>query len=432
MKKIVIIDSQEQRFEQDVLQFMNWLNKAYFNTEGDIVINLAFQEEKTIFSLEHLHPLGNIVVFDSIRRFKYAPAFDTFPLMWAKNFYELGYSVYLFPRPKNKGEDEKVKSFLRNINPILLFNPPLSLDTGYPIIKIVQEVPLWEGGGLSIKEMQAIKEKTEQCFVFCVERSWCKILREFGIKNVYFLPHFAPLEICYPTEHLEKSYDISFVGNLMRPQCNLPSEIKRLVDGHLKKKKEDYGYQFLSLLDKDIFELYNKAQGWEIMKAVHTNLGFHYENMRYFILSKLAEKYKITLWGWPWCIPEEFKKHPNIDYKGPARWVYLPIIFGLSKINLNVHRIVYDYATQERTFMFAFCKAFFLTDYKEIFKDFFPEVYKEITFRDISELNVKVDYYLTHESERREIVNYLYKEAISHHTMKQRAKQILKVMRGGK
>ena len=108
-------------------------------------------------------------------------------------------------------------------------------------------------------------------------------------------------------------------------------------------------------------------QKWQIVTTLHNAFGFVYENFRYFVLSKLAERYEIDLWGWPWIIPNEIKNHPKIKYNGPAYWLQLPIIFSTTKINLNIHRIVYDTGTQERTFILAFCKAFFLADNKEIF-----------------------------------------------------------------
>lgn len=292
-------------------------------------------------------------------------------------------------------------------------------------ITIVHDLPLWESA-FSRQEMEKAKN-TANYFLFCVDKTWCNILKDYGIKNVYFLPHYFPAELCYSVEDLPKMYRLSFVGNFLKPHFNSSLMLKTVVDFHLSQKKEDFHYDFISNVNKQIQRLYSKSK-WDVLTDLHESFGFNYENFRYFVLSNLVERYKLALWGWPWCIPEEFKKHPNVQYNGPAHWLQLPIIFGLTEINLNIHRIVYDSGTQERTFLFAFCKAFFLTDHKEIFRDFLPHVYRDITFSNLKQLFAKIEYFSQYEKERKDIVNYIYETALSKHTIKDRAKEILQVV----
>ena len=81
-----------------------------------------FREEATTFAgvspliLKHSRGLGEIVIFESYVEHPYAPAFNIFPLMWAKAFYELGYSVHLVFVPRSETDFIEVKNYIENIS----------------------------------------------------------------------------------------------------------------------------------------------------------------------------------------------------------------------------------------------------------------------------------------------------------------------------
>jgi len=441
MRKVIFIDNQNRRFESEVHTFMNLLNKQYFSTQDDIVFRLWPKENIQVVELPHPQELGKVLIFETTK-VNYAPAHNIFSLMWAKSFYELGYSVYLLDiAHKISGNLQQI---LEEINPDLIFDthnyvanqedlinmgfiPKANfLKLGCPIVLLIGELPLWTNGSLvSLKTLEMIKQYNALFTVLCHEKNWCYFFKKFDIKNVHFLPHFAPMEFSYPTDNLPKAYPISFVGNFLSPTHSLEDNLLALVNRHLSLKKQDFSYNFISAVMEEVFKEGDNKR-WDKLSQICNHIGYQYENMRYFILSTLVNHYPLVLFGER--IPEEFKTQPNVVYKGPAHWTWLPIIFGMTAINLNIHRIVFDTSTQERTFMLIFSKAFFLADYKEIFKELFPKFYKEFTFRNIGELVEKVDYYLRHESERREIAEALYTEVKNKHTMKHRAKVVLELL----
>ena len=414
--RLVIVDSQQNKFEVELDKFIKFLHQA-LSANQNIVLQLPMP--KYNFHFPHPDPLGSIIVFKSKINFAFAPAYSVFPFMWAKAFYELGYNVDLLPPPENQQEWNNLYELLNRFSPSMIFRAPLGLQYKHcPLVTTITEIPLWKEGSISLKDLE--KCKKENFFLFCIEKSWLEICKQLGIKNVYFIPHFAPHEICYPTHSLPKIYPISFVGNFTKPE-DVP-QINAFIETHLEHKKSSFDYPMIKNL---LCEL-TPSLSWQKIAEIYSCLGSRCENMRYFIISNLIQKYKLTLFG---CnVPREIISHPNVDYKGPAMWLSLPVIFGMSVINLNLHRVVYDYSTQERTFMLIFSKAFFLTDYKELFKTYFPEVYKEICFKNLKELQDKIEYYLNHNRERMEIAEYLFQTAISKHALRHRAMEILEVL----
>ncbi|WP_456325246.1 glycosyltransferase family protein [Desulfonauticus submarinus] len=442
MRKVIFIDSLNKRFEMPIDKFVEIFNKLYISNKNDIVFNLASKENLKITPLIHPKELGKIIIFEAAQRFDYAPAHNIFSLMWAKNFYELGYSVYLIDMANKHISD--FQNILKTINPDFIFDahnwvanqeefikrgviPRVDFfKIGCPIVVLIGELPLWKDGSLtSLKTLEVMRAYNELFIILCHEKQWCSFFKNFGIKNVYFLPHYAPAEFSYPTENMPKSYPISFVGNFHKPVCHLPKELTEIVNKHLILKKQDFGYNFIHQLMREVFTVW-PSQGWEKLEIICNQIGANFENMRYFILKEIINHHRLILFGT--CVPKEFKEHPNVKYEGPAHWLLLPIIFGMTAINLNIHRIVFDTSTQERSFMFIFSKAFFLADYKEIFKDLFPTCYKEFTFKTVDELLKKIDYYLHHEDERKAISEELYKTAIESHTLKHRAKTVLELL----
>jgi len=415
--KLIIFDSQQNKFEVEIEEFIRVLQQSLF-IKKDVIIQ--FPTPKQTFHFPHPDPIGSIIVFGSKINFPFAPAYSVFPFMWAKAFYELGYSIYLLPQPETQQDVKEAQEFVNHCTPTMIFRPVAGVEYKHcPLVVTITEIPLWEGGSISLQDLVKCKGK-DNLFIFCIEKSWVGICKKLGIKNVYFIPHFAPWEICYHTHSLPKIYPICFVGNFAKPQ-NIP-QVDMFIKKHFEHKNNSFDYPMIeNLLLELVFH-----HPWNKIAEICSCLGFKCEGMRYFIISNLIQKYKLTLFGWN--VPLEIISHPNVDYKGPAMWLHLPAIFGMSVINLNLHRVVYDYSTQERTFMLIFSKNFFLTDCKELFKTYFPEVYKEICFKNLKELQNKIDYYLKHDHERQEIVKYLFQIAISKHTMQHRAIEILEAL----
>jgi len=79
--RLVIIDSQQNKFEVELDKFIKFLHQA-LSANQNIVLQLPMP--KYNFHFPHPDPLGSIIVFKSKINFAFAPAYSVFPFMWAK------------------------------------------------------------------------------------------------------------------------------------------------------------------------------------------------------------------------------------------------------------------------------------------------------------------------------------------------------------
>lgn len=78
-----------------------------------------------------------------------------------------------------------------------------------------------------------------------------------------------------------------------------------------------------------------------------------------------------------------------------------------SKINLIISNAGIQTSTSPHVFVRISAGAFFLTDPRYGLKEIFGDVIDLVTYRNTEELNQKIDYYLSHPSERKDIVKHL-------------------------
>jgi len=160
-------------------------------------------------------------------------------------------------------------------------------------------------------------------------------------------------------------------------------------------------------------------------------LGAGYPNRRRAFASLL--RYDFNIWGTEWDGAAELE--PVVQMQGrrisPQEAVK---IFSCTKINLNLHSsvkgdrdVVPGDFVNPRTFELASCGAFQLTDNRELLPELFSE--KEITtFGNMDEMREKMDYFLEHPEERREIARAARKRVLAEHTYEHRMQDLLQKM----
>ena len=75
---------------------------------------------------------------------------------------------------------------------------------------------------------------------------------------------------------------------------------------------------------------------------------------------------------------------------------------------------------------------FLLSNYQQDFMDFFVPGEDLVIFENNEDLMEKVDYYLRHESERRDIARNGYEKVKAHHTYRNRVEEMMLVVNGQK
>jgi spore maturation protein CgeB len=156
--------------------------------------------------------------------------------------------------------------------------------------------------------------------------------------------------------------------------------------------------------------------------------GAGYYN-RQNVLSGLTD-YNFKLWGVGWSKRELYAHWQRQDQRFDEE-VYRKIVAG-SKVNVNLH----SSTTQEgvdpacdainpRVFEIAACGGFQLCDPCKGLDQLFDLETELPGYRNLTELRGRIDYFLDHESERREIAERARARALRDHTYECRAQQML-------
>jgi spore maturation protein CgeB len=140
--------------------------------------------------------------------------------------------------------------------------------------------------------------------------------------------------------------------------------------------------------------------------------------------------YPLRVWGAGWRDAED----------GALRAAAGPPVFGRDKLlvyaastlSLNHHHPMNDIVgVNTRTFELAAAGACQLVDWKDDLGTLFKPGDEVVVYRDLAELRRRLEYYLAHPDEAREIGENARRRALAEHTLRHRIEEILDVVRDG-
>lgn len=280
------------------------------------------------------------------------------------------------------------------------------------------------------------------------DRTEVERLRSFGVETVSYLPMAADTTY-YDEVHAEagKPYkaDISFVGSLyLESNMQLYHRFEAMSDydkgyleGMIQAQKNLYGQNILEeLLAKDpkllermeaVSPLTPHPDAFAAKEWYYANFYLYrkvtaYERMD--IITMLAKKYDIKVYthtndsnikalAGNSSLQEVLK--PPVDYYSQA-----PYVYKNSKINLNITLRSIGSGIPLRAFDIMGCAGFLLTNYQADMFEFFEPDKDFVYYTDYDDLRAKVEYYLTHEEERKEIARNGYEKVKKTHTYEYR------------
>jgi spore maturation protein CgeB len=270
-----------------------------------------------------------------------------------------------------------------------------------------------------------------------VDETFIPTLKEFGFKNILYLPHafnpdvFRPLNL--DKEDLQRyQANISFVGDSLF-NVSIPFEkfLKTKVKDAITKKILEDAIRVLEenplLRISSILKTLESSQGG----SVRFRDAITKQNMELFIEYTAASKYRlnhinvlsdfdIVVYGKGW---EELPLKKGVMCRGIA-W-QSEKVYNASKINLNLTVPQLRSGLNTRPFEVLGCKAFLLSDYRRDLGRLF-ELGKEIAvFSNPSELKELAGYFLDHPKEREEIAEMGYSRALKDHTYKERMRNLI-------
>lgn len=268
--------------------------------------------------------------------------------------------------------------------------------------------------------------------------------------NIYYLPLGTNVkrwektlgDTANPARNLF-CHDVAFVGSLYTEknpydELNLPAYMKGYFDGLMAMQEQIYGeYLLEQVLSQEIVdEFYRKQLGSYRFpeKATHDERAVI---AQLYLGSKITAKERTHLLG-------QLGQRHSVDlYTGSARvdipvtWHgtvsthrEMPFIFRNSKINLNITVRGIRTGIPLRIWDVLGCGGFMLTNYQAEIPEYFTIGEDLDVFYDANDLCEKVEYYLFHEKERKEIAQNGYEKVANSHTYQERMKQMLEIAFG--
>lgn len=286
-------------------------------------------------------------------------------------------------------------------------------------------------------------------YVFLFDSAMYNELHAGGINTVYYLPLMANVErldkIVVPQNSLSKvSSEVSFVGSLYdedikhnyfdRMEPRLDEFTRGYLRGLIEAQLNVSGYSFVEdcLTETIIENMYkampykNRVDGVETLQYIYAQYFIDYKITaieRKRLLTAVSDRFNFKLYT-----HNQPVDMPNAIYMGPIDWEEsMPAVFKNSKINLNITLRAIRKGMSLRVFDILGAGGFLLSNYQEDFLEFFVPDEDVVFFDGKDDLLSKIEYYLSHDNERREIARNAYEKVKSAHTYLNRAKQMLMV-----
>lgn len=246
----------------------------------------------------------------------------------------------------------------------------------------------------------------------------------------------------------EYKADISFLGNLYNTDntdmfsCihTLPDRLLGYFNGIMQAQLQIYGYNFLSdVISEEIWKETRRAVVIENSPEYVDAYKQHFLDMlnrhisrleRKKVLETIGNKRKMDLYTGS----DISEIHASgIVNKGYADYFQdMPVIFNTSKINLNITSKSIVSGIPLRVFDIMGCGGFVLSNYQPELAELFENGKEVVLYESIADMEEKIEYYLVHEEERREIAREGCRKVQEKYRFEMRVSEILKEVFGDK
>lgn len=289
-------------------------------------------------------------------------------------------------------------------------------------------------------------------YIFCFDKIYAERLKTMGAVHCYHYPMAGIREFSEQIRKQEEKLspgnakyicDLSFVGSLYNEKKNrlrkadLSSYSAGYIEGLIQSQLLIYGYNFLkdSLTETVVGEIVKKCNlvlGKEYIQdnwqMVADAIGMEVSaRERELVLQKISDMYPVNLYTsskLPLVLQNE-----NIREMGYADYrTEVPLIFRNSKINLNITSKTIESGIPQRVFDILSCGGFCLTNYQPEIAECFADGQDLVMYTDMGEMLDKVEYYLTHEEERKQIARNGYQKVLRDFELEKRIAGILEII----
>lgn len=292
-----------------------------------------------------------------------------------------------------------------------------------------------------------IQYDTNRIFLF--DKAMYEEIAPRNPENVFYLPlatnvrqKDSLLAKASPAKRSRFSADVSFIGSLYTEKCGYdrlsdpPAYVKGYLDGLIEAQLKIYGYYFIEevLPDRIVsdfvahFPDFFRLRG-ENFLTDRTTLAQRYIGTKITVLERdrimrmLSEKYPVTIYT-----GSDTSAYPKLKNRGFAKTLTeMPLIFHESKISLNLTAKSIRSGLPLRIWDILGSGGFCITNYQPELPGLLPPGQYLESYGSFEELDEKINYYLTHENERREIAQNGYAYVRAHHTYPIRLAQMMQL-----
>lgn len=239
--------------------------------------------------------------------------------------------------------------------------------------------------------------------------------------------------------------DIAFVGalytenhNFYRRMETISQYTKGYLEAVIAAQKQIYGYNFVQeVMTKDILEDMKHSLGMTALSGNVATEEYLYAQYvinreitaeeRIEILTTVGEKYNIDLYTKDKSIKiKGVYNHGMIDY-----YDMTPYVYKHAKINLNITLRSIASGIPLRAFDILGAEGFLLTNYQADFDDCYEAGTDYIYYDDQEDMLEKIEYFLGHEKERKEIAHNGFVRSQKDHTYEKRLERIHRILKSG-
>lgn len=284
-------------------------------------------------------------------------------------------------------------------------------------------------------------------YVFLFDKATYLTFHNAGIQTVYYLPLAANVKrltsLSCPTAIRSKvTSEVSFVGSLYNEEHNFYDRLNNISDytrGYLDSimaaQQQVYGYSFLEeLLTPDILEDLQKCIPYKPMPDGAESPSYVYAN--YFLCRKITSNERLSLLK---AASEQFQlklytHHPSeelssAEFMGSIDYYHaMPLVFQNSKINLNITLKSIQTGIPLRCMDIMGSGSFLLSNFQSDFLDNFVPGEDFAYYESPDDFLTKIQYYLSHENERQQIVANCTGKMRDAHTFEHRVRTILNII----
>ena len=279
--------------------------------------------------------------------------------------------------------------------------------------------------------------------VYVFDKELCLEFQNAGVDTVHYLPLAANTSRLDTLSAVSDSeafkYDVSFVGSFYvgdhdyfdQMKSALPDFAKGYLDAVIAAQMKIQGYDFvedvLGPVMDDLYQAFpldpdpNGMESREYLYAQYVIDRRISALERIDILNSIAKKHSADIF----TDIKEFTM-PNVCNHGKTDYFHeMPLVFKQSKINLNMTMRGIKSGIPLRAFDIMGAGGFLLSNYQEGFLEYFVPGEDFVYYESKEDLLAKVEYYLSHDEERKAIARNGHEKVAASHTYRHRIGEML-------